>query len=73
VTPDLFRMPVYAATEHKTIASAWLPMLVATAGVVLGTFVGKPLLGAIPEKTYRVVVSAIILALGVWMCFHPGT
>jgi uncharacterized membrane protein YfcA len=69
---DVFRMPVYAATQHGAIASALGPMLLATAGVVFGTLVGKPLLGLMPQTTYRFVVSLIILALGVWMCVHPS-
>jgi uncharacterized protein len=69
---DLFRMPVYAATEFKSIAGAWPMMSVAVAGVVAGTLAGKPLLQRIPAKTYRTVVSAIVLALGIWMLVHPN-
>jgi uncharacterized protein len=69
---DLFRMPVYAVTQHREIASAWPLVLVATVGVIVGTLVGKPLLQKIPEKTYRAVVSLVILALGTWMLVHPG-
>jgi hypothetical protein len=70
---DLFRMPVYVALQYRSIFSAWPTMLVATVGVVIGTLIGKPMLQRIPEKTYRLVVSLIILALGVWMLFHPGS
>jgi len=70
---DLFRMPVYVAFEYTSILSAWPTMLVATVGVVIGTLVGKPMLRRIPEKAYRLVVSMIILALGVWMLVHPGS
>ncbi len=69
---DLCRMPVYAATQYRNIASVWPSILVASAGVVAGTLVGKPLLRRIPERTYRVIVSLIILALGIWMFVHPG-
>ena len=64
---DVFRMPVYIATEHRELASAWPSMLLACVGVVLGTLTGKPLLQRIPDKAYRTIVSAIILGLGIWM------
>ena len=69
---DIFRMPVYAVTQYRAMSSHWPSMLLATIGVVIGTLVGKPLLQRIPEKTYRVIVSVIIFALGVWMLLHPG-
>src|SRR5438105_3586825 len=39
---DVFRMPVYAATQHAQIAGAWVAILLATLGVVVGTLAGKP-------------------------------
>ena len=68
---DIFRMPVYAATQYRSLLAAWPEMLVAAVGVVVGTLAGKPLLRRIPERSYRAIVSAIILALGVWMLAHP--
>jgi len=70
---DVFRMPVYAATQYQNIAPLWPLMLLATIGVVAGTLVGRPVLRRIPEKLYRVIVSLIILALGVSMIVRPGT
>jgi uncharacterized membrane protein YfcA len=69
---DALRMPVYAATQFGQIASAWRIMTVATAGVVSGTLLARPLLRRIPERPYKRTVAALILALGVWMLFHPG-
>lgn len=69
---DVFRMPVYAATQGGEIVSVWPFLLIATAGVVAGTLLGKPLLQRIPEKAYRAIVSSFILALGLWMIVHPG-
>jgi len=69
---DVFRMPVYAATQWNAIASAWHWMLIAAAGVVLGTVIGKRILGWIPERTFRLIIAAIILLLGIWMFLHPG-
>jgi uncharacterized protein len=69
---DVFRMPVYAATQYRGLVSAWPAMLLATVGVVIGALAGKPLLGRIPERSYRMTVSAIIFALGIWMLVHPS-
>ncbi|HVP43938.1 MAG TPA: sulfite exporter TauE/SafE family protein [Terriglobales bacterium] len=69
---DGFRMPVYAATQFHEIGAQWKLMLLGSAGVVLGTIAGQPLLRRIPERTFRAVVGAIILALGVWMLARPS-
>ena len=69
---DVFRMPVYAATQWRPILSAWQLMLAATVGVIAGTLIGKGILGWIPERTFRLLIAAVVLALGVWMFMHPG-
>ena len=69
---DLFRMPVYAATQYRDILSAWKMVLIATAGVVAGTVIGKPILQRIPDTTYRLLVAMLVLALGIAMLVHPA-
>ena len=69
---DVFRMPVYAVTQHREIAGAWPTVVIATVGVIVGTLIGKPILQRIPEKTYRFLLSLLVLALGVWMLVQPG-
>lgn len=69
---DGFRMPVYAATQLHDIGGQWKFMAIAAAGVVIGTFAGQPVLRRIPERTFRAVVGAIILALGIWMLARPS-
>jgi len=69
---DVFRMPVYAATQWRPILSVWPLMLAATCGVVLGTLLGKKVLGWIPERTFRLLIAGVILLLGLWMFVHPG-
>lgn len=69
---DACRMPVYAVTQFSQMASQWRLMLAATTGVVIGTLIGKKLLGWIPERSFRLIIAAIILALGLWMFVHPG-
>jgi uncharacterized membrane protein YfcA len=69
---DVFRMPVYAATQWGSIASAWRLMLAAVIGVVVGTVIGKKILGWIPERAFRLLIATVVLVLGIWMFLHPG-
>ncbi len=64
---DLARLPVYAAIHGSTMVSHPLAIGAATAGVVLGTLAGGPLLRGIPRHRFRQVVSVLLLALGAWM------
>jgi uncharacterized membrane protein YfcA len=65
VVVDLARLPVYLAKEGDAILAAWLLVIGATIGVLVGTVVGERLLRRIPENAFRAVVSTIILALGI--------
>jgi uncharacterized membrane protein YfcA len=67
---DGARMPVYLAVESRGIFSAWPMLLVATAGVLLGTFWGVRLLRRIEERIFRKLLFSLILALGVYMLIH---
>jgi uncharacterized membrane protein YfcA len=69
---DVFRMPVYATTQFGQMVAQWPMILVATAGVVVGTLSGKWMLSRIPQNVFRMMVASIVLALGVWMLVHPG-
>jgi uncharacterized membrane protein YfcA len=69
---DVFRMPVYAATQFGQMAAQWPMILVATVGVVVGTLSGKWMLSRIPQNVFRMMVASIVLALGVWMLVRPG-
>ena len=64
---DGVRMPIYLAHEGRAIANAWPLIAIATLGVVIGTLLGKRLLGRIPEQRFRRIVAGVILALGVSM------
>jgi len=67
---DGARMPVYFAVETHGIIHAWAIILVAVAGVLLGTFWGVNLLRKIPEHLFPKLLSLLILALGVYMIVH---
>lgn len=64
---DGARMPVYLVTErHEVIAIGGLVIL-ATAGVVVGTLLGRVTLARIPERRFRGLVAVLLLLLGTAM------
>jgi uncharacterized membrane protein YfcA len=69
---DFFRMPIYTATQWRDVLSVWPILLISTLGIIVGTLIGQPVLRRIPPKTFQAIVSAIILALGIYMLIHPG-
>ena len=64
---DGARMPVYAATQGGAMLQWIVPVAIATAGVLVGTFGGVRLLHRIPQQTFRQFVGALIALLGVYM------
>jgi hypothetical protein len=70
---DLARLPVYLVAEGRDMGGLWPTVLIMSAGVVVGTLVGRRALAYIPERIFKRVVAAIILALGVYMLWRPGS
>jgi uncharacterized protein len=64
---DGARLPVYLATQWRAIAAAWPLVLIATAGVVVGTALGTRALGHLPARAFRRVIALLLLALGLYM------
>lgn len=64
---DAARMPVYVLIEHARLWTSADVIAVATAGVVVGTVAGKPVLRALPPLLFRRLVGALILLLGLYM------
>jgi uncharacterized membrane protein YfcA len=64
---DGARMPVYFASRCADFMQLWLPITVASVGVLLGTWLGKAVLVKIPETIFKRFVSVIILFLGISM------
>ncbi|HEX6465643.1 MAG TPA: sulfite exporter TauE/SafE family protein [Vicinamibacterales bacterium] len=67
---DAARMPVYVATERREMSQLALPMLIAIAGVVLGTVAGARMLRRVPERWFRRVVAFVLAALGALMVWQ---
>lgn len=69
---DGARLPVYLVTQGQEIADQWPFLLVATAGVIVGTVAGERFLRLLPEALYRRLVAGLVLTLGVFMLFQVG-
>ncbi len=66
---DGARMPVYFIYQWKQLSEFWIVTLVATFGVLAGTWLGQLVLSKIPERAFKRVVCGIILTLGLAMLF----
>jgi uncharacterized protein len=64
IAVDVARIPVYLYADHAVMAHASQTILLATAGVLVGTFCGKRLLSAVPVPLFRRAVAILVFALG---------
>lgn len=64
---DGARMPVYLATQGKEVGSLWPILVVATAGVVIGTAIGIRILPRLRSETFRRSVAILLATLGIAM------
>lgn len=64
---DLARMPVYVALEADRLADLAGLIALAVAGAVAGTIGGERVLRRIPPPIFKKLVSALVLALGIYM------
>ena len=69
---DAARLPIYLAVGGAEIAANWPYVVVAAVGVVLGTLLATPILGRLPEVTFRRFVFILVTALGVLLIVAPG-
>jgi uncharacterized membrane protein YfcA len=66
---DGARMPVYFAIHLDWLTAEYHLLLISIGGVLVGTVFGSRLLTRVPERLFKRLVSALILALGFFM-FH---
>jgi hypothetical protein len=64
---DGARIPVYVATQGQAMQRLWPLLLVASAGVVIGTAIGTRVLRRMPERAFRRSVALLLATLGVAM------
>lgn len=67
---DAARAPVYLFTAGGTLMTLWLPISVATAGVVAGTLLGERILLGMPRDRFALLVAGGVGLLGVWLLFQ---
>ena len=67
---DTARLPVYLWTEGARMLEIWPLIAWITAGVVIGTVIGRRILDRIPEKAFRRTVGALVLLLGLYMLYR---
>lgn len=61
---DLVRVPIYMHRSPTVVISNIPLLLVAAAGVTIGTFAGVPILSRLPEGAYRRIIGAMLVLLG---------
>ncbi|MCX5754923.1 MAG: TSUP family transporter [Gemmatimonadetes bacterium] len=64
---DVARTPIYLWRAGPELLGLYQPLGVATVGVLIGTLLGERVLLGIPPKRFRMIVGAVIGALGVWI------
>jgi uncharacterized membrane protein YfcA len=64
---DAARAPLYLWRSGGAVAAAWLPVTVASIGVVIGTIAGERLLVGLSVARFRQLVALVVGALGIWL------
>jgi uncharacterized membrane protein YfcA len=64
---DVARLPVYLASDWRSMLAVWPFVLIATVGAVVGTALGTRVLGHLPQSLFRRVVAVLLLLLGMAM------
>ena len=64
---DLARMPVYLVRESDRLPDLAGSIALAAAGAIAGTIGGERVLRRIPPPPFKKLVSALVLALGIYM------
>lgn len=66
---DMARTPVYLLSSGDQLRQAWPLILLLTAGVLIGTLVGAPILRRIPTALFRRLLAILLIGLGVSLLF----
>ncbi len=64
---DAVRMPVYFVSQATILAQFLIILILSSVSVIIGTLVGTLLLKRIPEISFKRMVSAFVLILGVFL------
>jgi len=61
---DAARVPVFVAFEGRELARLFPIIALATLGVIVGTLFGETLLARVPDRSFRIIVGALLIVLG---------
>lgn len=64
---DAARTPVYLVNAGSALLVLWLPIAIATTGVLAGTLLGERILLGMPKDRFARMVAAAIGLLGLWL------
>lgn len=64
---DVARTPVYLWQADNGLRSVWVPIAVATCGVLLGTWAGERVLVGLPPALFSKLVAVGVGVLGIWL------
>ena len=64
---DAARTPVYLYEAGAALLSLWIPIAVATVGVVIGTLLGERILLGMPRDRFARLVAIAVGVLGLWL------
>jgi uncharacterized membrane protein YfcA len=67
---DAARTPVYLYTSGSPLLTLWLPIAVATAGVLAGTLLGERILLGMPRDRFARLLAIAIGILGLWLLWR---
>jgi uncharacterized membrane protein YfcA len=62
---DIARLPVYITMHATQLSGLLTEIVVMSFGVIIGTFIGAPLLRRLPDRVFRVILSLTIIVVGV--------
>jgi uncharacterized protein len=68
---DAARTPVYLWYSGYELLPLWAPIIVATAGVLIGTIVGEQMLLGLSPRRFGQIIGGAIGALGIWLLVMP--
>jgi uncharacterized membrane protein YfcA len=60
---DAARVPIYIFVRGSVLANTVPYWVAGSIGVTVGTFIGVPLLGSIPQPLYRKLIATLLIAL----------
>lgn len=64
---DAARLPIYLWRSSAEIGRVAVPVVVASVGVIVGTLAGERVLPGMSVDRFRILVSALIGILGIWL------